>query len=75
MRTNGTDYQEIRKKRITPNGLRHTHATIMISKGVPLQTVADRLGNTPEMILRVYGHTLKELEVESVKIFNDALNF
>ncbi|MFC5587598.1 tyrosine-type recombinase/integrase [Sporosarcina soli] len=62
-------------KRITPHGLRHTHATIMISKGVPLQTVADRLGNTPEMILRVYGHTLKELEIESVKVFNDALNF
>lgn len=62
-------------KSITPHGLRHTHATIMLSKGIPLQTIADRLGNTPMMILSVYGHSLKELEIESVKTFNDAINY
>jgi hypothetical protein len=41
----------------------------------PLNTIADRLGNTPEMILRVYGHSFKELEIESVKAFHDAVNY
>ncbi|WP_280528658.1 tyrosine-type recombinase/integrase [Bacillus sp. J14TS2] len=44
---------------ITPHGLRHTHATILISKKVPVNEIADRLGNTPQMIHDVYGHTLK----------------
>ena len=67
--------KETGMKSITPHGLRHTHATIMLSKGIPLQTIADRLGNTPMMILRVYGHSLKELEIESVKTFIDAINY
>ena len=46
----------------------------MVSK-VPIQTVADCLWNTPEMVLRVYGYSLKELEMESVKVFGDALNY
>ena len=41
----------------------------------PIKTIADRLGNTPEMVLRVYGHSLKELEMESVKVFSEALNY
>ena len=62
-------------KSITPHGLRHTHATIMLSKGIPLQTIADRLGNTPMMILRVYGHSFKNLEIELVKAYSDAITF
>lgn len=68
-------FKETGMKSITPHGLRHTHATIMLSKGIPLQTIADRLEKTPLMILRVYGHSLKELEIESVKTFNDAINY
>lgn len=58
---------------LTPHGLRHTHATIMVSQGVPLQTIAARLGNTPEMILSTYGHSYDELEQKSVQLFSDAL--
>jgi len=61
-------------KRITPHGLRHTHATILIGQKTPLKTIADRLGNTPAMILDVYGHSFKELEIESVEAFNFAMN-
>lgn len=60
-------------KNITPHGLRHTHATILISQKIPLKTIADRLGNTPEMILSVYGHSFRELEEESVEAFGSAL--
>lgn len=61
-------------KQITPHGLRHTHATILITKRIPVKTIADRLGNTPQMILDIYGHSFKSLEEESVLAFEQALN-
>ncbi|MBF8418913.1 site-specific integrase [Heyndrickxia coagulans] len=60
-------------KRITPHGLRHTHATILIAQKIPVLTIAQRLGNTPEMIYNVYGHNFKKLEEESVVAFGQAL--
>ncbi|KAB2334298.1 tyrosine-type recombinase/integrase [Bacillus mesophilum] len=62
-------------KRITPHGLRHTHATVLISQRIPVKTIADRLGNTPQMILDIYGHSFKELEAETVASFSNALNY
>jgi integrase len=66
--------KECRVRKITPHGLRHSHATILISRGIPLQTITDRLGNTPEMILQVYGHPFKELEIASVEAFSVAMS-
>ncbi|MCO4849672.1 tyrosine-type recombinase/integrase [Bacillus vallismortis] len=62
-------------KKITPHGLRHSHATILISKQTPVKVIADRLGNTPQMILDIYGHSFKDLEEQSVLAFDQALNF
>lgn len=61
-------------KQITPHGLRHTHATILIGQRIHPKVIADRLGNTPQMILNVYSHSFKELEKESVQAFEQALN-
>jgi len=63
-------------KRITPHGLRHSHATILVAskKKIPVKTIAERLGNTPKMIYEVYGHNYDELERESVEAFEQALN-
>jgi len=61
-------------KRITPHGLRHTHATILLSQRIPIKVIADRLGNTPQMILDIYGHTFKDLEEESVQAFEYAMS-
>lgn len=61
-------------KRITPHGLRHTHATILIGQRIPVKVIADRLGNTPQMILDIYGHSFSQLEEESVLAFEQALN-
>jgi integrase len=41
---------------ITPHVLRHTAATWMVQAGVPLQMVATYLGNSVQMVERVYGH-------------------
>src|SRR5690625_6411862 len=67
-------YRNIKKEKIkintiTGHGLRHTHATILLSQGVPIKTVADRLGNTPENLLETYAHSFDELEEQAVLSF------
>lgn len=64
-------------KPITPHGLRHTHATLLLSQGkraASIKVVAERLGNTPQMILDIYGHTYLDLEEESVQLFSESLS-
>lgn len=61
-------------KKITAHGLRHTHATILIGQRIPVKVIANRLGNTPQMILDIYGHSFKDLEEESVQAFEQALS-
>ncbi|WP_264960615.1 site-specific integrase [Neoasaia chiangmaiensis] len=41
---------------VTPHSLRHTCATWLMMKGMPFEMVAKFLGNSVEMIERVYGH-------------------
>lgn len=61
-------------KRITPHGLRHSHATLLVMDRIPSVVVAARLGNTPQMIDNVYGHVLKNVEEESVQSFAKVLS-
>jgi integrase len=43
------------------HGLRHTSATVALSRGVSVLTVADRLGHSkPSITLDVYSHALKK---------------
>ncbi|MGN8647931.1 tyrosine-type recombinase/integrase [Gracilibacillus sp. HCP3S3_G5_1] len=64
----------IKLKRITPHGLRHTHATILINKGIPDKIIADRLGDTTDLVNRVYVHSLKEMEDKAVSLFSETLS-
>lgn len=58
----------------TTHGLRHTHATLLMNQGVGIKYVAERLGNTPEMILEIYGHTLKKVEREIADQFSASMS-
>lgn len=50
---------------ISMHKLRHTMASYLIAKGVDLMVVAKRLGHTDTgMVMKVYGHLLKETEDE-----------
>ena len=49
--------------------LRHTHATLALTNGVPLHVVAARLGDRPKTIPRAYGHLLPHSDVEAAKQF------
>lgn len=57
----------------TIHGLRHTHATILLNQGQNVKEIAQRLGNTVDMIYKIYGHVLIELEQESVSLFSQSL--
>ncbi|MEZ7173628.1 tyrosine-type recombinase/integrase [Sporosarcina sp. OR05] len=71
-----TIYKELKVKTITLHGLRHTHATILLmsENRLPVIAIAQRLGNTPEMINKVYGHVVDEVKIEAVEVFERALN-
>lgn len=60
--------------KINVHGLRHTHATILLNNDFNVKAIADRLGNTVQMIYNVYGHVMKKTEKESVLVFKQALN-
>lgn len=61
-------------KRITPHGLRHTHATVLLNdkeNRSTVEDVADRLGNTPQEIHKTYHHILQERKKETATIFTE----
>lgn len=62
-------------KRITPHTLRHSFVSILISKGIPVTTVAKIIGDTVEIVLKTYAHSLRKKELEVVKIMEKVVNF
>jgi integrase len=54
------------------HALRHTHASILLSRGASLRAVATRLGHRdPSITLRVYAHVLPNDDRELVKVLDD----
>lgn len=50
-------------RRITPHGLRHTHATMLLGQGVPAKVVSERLGHANIAItLDTYSHVLPDMQ-------------
>lgn len=53
--------------RVTPHGLRHGAASIMVAGGVHMRTIAEQLGHTsPAFTAKVYAHVVPELQREAV---------
>jgi integrase len=42
-------------QRVTPYGLRHANATMLLNAGVPLAEAARRLGHSPDVLLSIYA--------------------
>lgn len=61
-------------KKLSPHGLRHTHATLLLKDNKPVVSVAKRLGNTPDMINNIYGHVIEAMEDDLVDSFSNSLN-
>lgn len=44
---------------ITPHGLRHLHASLLLDEGVPITAVSARLGHAnPQITMKIYAHAL-----------------
>lgn len=58
--------------RITPHILRHSITSLLISKNVPIATVARQLGHTNESItLRTYTHEIEEDKSRVTNVLNE----
>lgn len=53
-----------------PHSLRHTYATLLLSKGVPISTVAKLLGHSSIQITQIYAQVIPELKTEAVQKIN-----
>lgn len=50
--------------------IRHTHATLMLSAGVPVKVVSERLGHASAMItLSIYAHVMPGMQAEAAARF------
>jgi integrase len=54
--------------------LRHTHATIALTEGVPLHVVAARLGDDPRVLLGVYSHLLPHSDEQAALVVAEAVH-
>ncbi|MFJ7913956.1 MULTISPECIES: tyrosine-type recombinase/integrase [unclassified Lysinibacillus] len=53
--------------------LRHTFMSILITEGVALTTVAKIIGDTSEMVMKAYAHSLEDEELKATKILSSLI--
>lgn len=59
-------------KQISFHGLRHTHATILISSGENIKVVSERLGHTDiRMTLNTYTHVMENMKSKTANLLDD----
>lgn len=59
-------------KKITLHGFRHSHASLLINKGVEITAISKRLGHANSQVtLSVYAHFYDEKKDEIIGILND----
>lgn len=59
---------------MTPHGMRHTFATAMLINGVHPKTVAALLGDTVEMVLKVYSHVTEGAKEDAIASFDKLMD-
>ena len=53
------------------HSLRHTYATFLLSRGVPIKYVQEQLGHSnAEILLRVYSHVLPSASIMAMEVLN-----
>ncbi|MBC7242350.1 MAG: site-specific integrase [Anaerolineae bacterium] len=59
---------------MTPHGLRHLHASLLLEAGLPVTQVSQRLGHaTPQVTMSVYAHALRRPDHEAVEAIRSAI--
>ena len=62
-------------RRITVHGLRHSHVSYLISKGLNAYEIAERIGDTVEMVFQVYGHMFPNPQKNIINVLNNDFEF
>lgn len=58
-------------KHISPHGLRHTYCSLLLSQGVPIQTVSKYMGHSNSTVtLRVYSHFVPDTQSKAINVLN-----
>jgi len=70
------DYYKILEKsnlpRIRFHDLRHTSASLMINRGIPIIVVSKILGHSkPSVTLNIYAHCVSDLQYEAAKVMEE----
>ena len=70
------DYCRLAKvKKIKMHDFRHSHATLLLSRGSPITVISRRLGHKDiSMTLNVYSHLIPEDEDKAINIINELNN-
>lgn len=58
-------------KRITPHGFRHSHVSLLIYLKCDSRQVADRIGDTVQMVEKTYAHLFPEKKKETIIALNN----
>ena len=65
---------ELRLPRLTAHGLRHTSATLMLTRGVAPKVAAERLGHAdPTLFTNLYSHVSPTMQREAADKIGAAL--
>lgn len=57
-------------KKITPHGFRHSHVSLLINLGCDSRDVAERIGDTIQMVEKTYYHMFPTKKKETVNLLN-----
>ena len=61
-------------KRITPHGFRHSHVSLLIFLGCDSRDVAERIGDTVQMVESTYYHMFPIKKSRTVNVLNNLKN-
>ena len=60
---------------VSIHGLRHTNASIMIARGVPITTAAKRLGHTTAATTaKIYAHEIASVDAKTAELIDDFIS-
>jgi integrase len=60
---------------VTPHGLRHLHASLLLDEGIPVTAVSARLGHAnPQITLKIYAHALAGQDGQAAQAIGQVLS-
>lgn len=59
---------------VTPHGLRHLHASLLLDENIPVTAVSARLGHAnPNLTLKIYAHSFRHQDAQAAQAIGRAL--